>query len=204
MKNLVLAITLISVSLISFNQTVLFEDSFFNNNNKWYEENTAIGKMEIVSKLDQYHIYHKQKSHAYISLLDVKLDNSRNFRIESLIYKKGGTKHSGYGIIWGAKDRKNLYSLMVTGDGGWLYGKIEDGSWKNISDGWKDSEAIETGRKGFNKFRVDKIGNQYSFYINDIVIARSSVGTLYGNKIGFNVNRKQKIIVEWIKVSYLN
>ena len=172
---------------------VIFEDSFHNNNNNWKQEDTPVAKCKINGKLDQYLLHHKEVKNTLTSRIAVDFDETRDWRIEALLYKKGGTKHSGYGIVWGGKDDRNYYSLLVTGDGGWLYGKVVDKSWQNITPGWKNHDAIEGGRKGFNKFRVDKRGSRYHFYINDGKIAEIDYTPFFGNQVGFNVNRKQKI-----------
>lgn len=203
MKKNILFIGIFLISILG-NTQVIFEDSFFNNDKKWFEENSPKAKVKVVSKLDQYHIYHKEKSGAYLTTQPIDLKENRNFRIEAMLYKKGGTKHSGYGITWGGSDTKNFFSLLVTGDGKYLYGKAVNGTWQNITDNWRPHKTIQLGRKAFNKFKVEKIGTQYTFYINDVIIAKGKYSPFFGNQIGFNVNRKQKIIAEWIKVEYLN
>jgi len=71
-------------------------------------------------------------------------------------------------------------------------------------NGWIYSEQIIQGNKKYNTIAVSKIGNTYHFEINSVKVATSTVQPFFGNKIGFNVNNKQTVLVDWITVEYLN
>lgn len=185
------------------NAQVIFEDSFNDNKNNWEVGKTATAKMKIKSNLDQYHLSHLRKIRILATTIEVKFSEAKDFKIEALLYKKGGTNHSGYGLIWGGKDHENFYSLLVTGDGGWLFGKVEEGKWQDITNNWQDHSAVQEGKKAYNKMTVVKKGNQYTFSINDREVAKVPFYPFYGHHIGFNVNRKQRIMVEYLKVEYL-
>ena len=72
MKKLILSL-LVIISGLSFSQEIIFEDSFFDNDKKWFEENSSNAKVKIVGKLDQYHIYHKSETGAYTSRMPVDI-----------------------------------------------------------------------------------------------------------------------------------
>lgn len=205
MKRLyLLCLFAVIVDLLSFSQTVLLDDSFKDNSNIWNEWDRQVSKMDVVEKRDQYVLKHNRKKGILVSHINVDLNQKRDFKIEALIYKQGGTKHSGYGILWGGKDDYNFYSFLVTGDGVYMFGKVDNNVWKSSTGDWKDNSAIQHGRKAFNKFTVLKKGSQYTLSINDTPVAKVPFEPFFGNRVGFNVNRKQKVLVEYIRVEYLN
>lgn len=187
-------------------QTVVFEDEFKNNQNNWQEGKTAVSNVRVVPGREMYQVQHKSKAayDAWTAWTSVDIDEQKNFRITALLYKEGGVKNYGYGILWGG-EIDNYYSFLVSPGGFYCVGKVVDGDWQDLTPGgWIQSGIVNQGRKAFNKLAVSKIGNTYHFAINDREIATMKCGPFFGNKIGFNVNNKQKIMVDWIKVEYLN
>lgn len=208
--NLILIVAVFCfISNLNFTQeTVIFHDDFKNNDKGWLEEETSISKLKVNTNRRMYVLDFKYKDSkdAFTSWKEIEIDESKEYSISALLYKEKGVKNYGYGIIWGAK-KDNFYSFLVSAQGLFCIGKVIDGKWNNITTGnkgWVKSGAVAKGRKAFNKLTMSKIGNKFHFEINGIKVATMDVMPFFGNNVGFNVNNKQKILVDWIKVSYLN
>ncbi len=189
---------------LSFTQTVVFEDNFIDNQNHWPQSKTTASDIRLNPGREMYMIKYnlKETGDACTAWIDMDLDEDKDFRISALLYKEGGVKNYGYGILWGGTE-DNFYSFMVSPGGFYIVGKVVDGIWQNLTQEWVASDAVEQGRKGYNKLAMSKIGDTYHFEINNQKVATMKLGPFFGNKIGFNVNNKQKIMVDWIKVEYL-
>lgn len=187
-------------------QNVILFDEFKDNSNNWQQGKTAISDVRIIPGREMYMVNHKSKvtTEAWTAWTDVTIDEKRDFKISALLYKEGGVKNYGYGLLWGGRE-KNFYSFLVSPGGYYCVGKVVDGIWQDITpDGWIKSTLVEQGRKGSNRLALSKIGETYHFEINGQKVATMKCGPFYGNKLGFNVNNKQKIMIDWIKVEYLN
>jgi hypothetical protein len=208
--NLILFVIVIffnSISLFS-QETVIFHDDFKSNDKGWLEEETSISKLNVNTNRRMYVLEYKYKNtkDAFTSWKEIEIDESRDYSISALLYKEKGVKDYGYGIIWGAK-KENFYSFLVSPQGSFCIGKVIEGKWNNITTGkkgWVNSGAVAKGRRAFNKLTMSKIGNKFHFEINGIKVATMDSEPFFGKNIGFNVNNKQKILIDWIKVSYLN
>lgn len=207
MKNTSTFLLLLTVfiSLQTNSQTVVFEDEFKDNRNNWQEGKTEVSDVRIIPGREMYLVNHSSKAsgEAWTAWTDVEIDEKEDFRISALLYKEGGVKNYGYGLLWGGTI-DNYYSFLVSPGGYYCVGKVVNGIWEDITpEGWIASDAVEQGRKGYNKLSLSKIGNIYHFEINGYKVATMKCGPFFGTKLGFNVNNKQKILIDWIKVEYL-
>ncbi len=186
---------------------VLFDD-FKDNQALWPELETSISSIKVNKNRRMYVLKYNTKTSkdALTAWKNVGLDESRDYSISAMLYKESGVKNFGYGLIWGARD-DFFYSFLVSPGGFYCIGKVENGLWNDITtgkNGWVKSSAVVTGRKAFNKLTLSKIGAKLHFEINGIKVATMNVLPTYGSNVGFNVNNKQKILVDWVKITYLN
>jgi hypothetical protein len=192
--------------LINAQNTVVLYDQFKDNTNGWQEGRTAVSIVEINKQRRMYVIKHtsKVRTEAWTAWTTIPLDESRDFAITAMLYKESGVKNYGYGLLWGGKEQ-NYYSFLISPGGFYSIGQVVDGKWQNITHkSWIETPTVARGNKAFNKLAVLKIDGKYYFEINGNRVATAPIGPFYGNFVGFNVNNKQKILVDWIKVEYLN
>jgi hypothetical protein len=186
--------------------TVVLYDDFKDNANGWQEGRTAVSIVEVNKQRRMYVIKHtsKVKTEAWTAWKAIEIDENRDFAITASLYKESGVKNYGYGLLWGGKEQ-NYYSFLISPGGYYSIGKVVDGKWQNITNtSWISTPTVVRGNKAFNKLAVLKIDGKYYFEINGIRVATAPIGPFFGNYVGFNINNKQKILVDWIKVEYLN
>ncbi|MBI3135609.1 MAG: hypothetical protein HYZ14_13105 [Bacteroidetes bacterium] len=184
---------------------VILHDEFNDNSNHWQQGVTAVSDVKVDTRRSMYHIEHKSKvsTDAWTVWTEVDLNESKNFRITAQLYKEKGVKNYGYGLLWGGTEN-NYYSFLVSPGGFYCVGKVVDGDWQDITpEGWIETSTVSCGNHAFNKLTISKIGDTYHFEVNDLKVATMKCGPFFGNKLGFNVNNKQRIMVDWIKVEYI-
>lgn len=189
----------------SFSQNnVILNDDFVNNSNGWQEGKTLDAEVDVNDKRGFYIIEHTRNYEAWTAWKDLDLNENRDFEIEASFYKDKGVKNYGYGILWGGTDN-NYYSFMITGNGFFCVGKVVDGDWQDITpDGWIETGVVNEGNNKYNSLTVRKKGASYEFDVNNKMVLKIKCGTFFGKKIGFNINNRQRIMVDWIQVKYLN
>ncbi|MBK7128920.1 MAG: hypothetical protein IPM74_02915 [Crocinitomicaceae bacterium] len=200
-----LLILVVLFSAFSFAQDkVILRDDFNNNSNHWQEFSDGKADIKVDTKRRMYQIDHKLKhtGDACTAWTEVNLDEKRNFRITAQLYKEKGVKNYGYGLLWGGT-QDNYYSFLISPAGFYCVGKVVNGKWNDITPDWQETETVSCGNHAYNKLTVSKIGDTYHFEINDLKVATMKIGAFFGNKLGFNVNDKQKIMVDWIVVEYI-
>ncbi len=193
-------------NLMYAQNTIILHDQFKDNSNGWQEGRTAVSVVEVNKQRRMYVIKHtsKVKTEAWTAWKTIPIDESRNFSITAMLYKESGVKNYGYGLLWGGKEQ-NYYSFLVSPGGYYSIGQVVNGKWQNITDkSWITTPTVVRGNKAFNKLAVVKLDGNYYFEINGIRVATAPIGPFYGNYVGFNVNNKQKILVDWIKIEYLD
>jgi hypothetical protein len=84
------------------------------------------------------------------------------------VIKNSGSK-SGFGLslCLGPENSQERYSFIINVDGYFHIGKNHMGNIEQITDGWLQSEHINTGLGSSNILKVVKSGNNYTFYVNN-------------------------------------
>ncbi len=176
---------------------VLFEELFQDNKNNWLIEENPLFKINIENGkyvLEQLTDGREKAIVNYIFHLPDKID----FKIEASIEKIQGADNLGYGLIWGSVDINNQYRFYISGNGKYSVKKYEIGKESYIVPWKKYREAGKTDSK--NKLTIVKFNCFTRFYVNDEYLDEIQNVFLYGDKVGFVTDGKQKIAVEDIRV----
>lgn len=97
-----------------------------------------------------------------------------NVRLEVDVVKATGPEDNDFGLLCRSQDRNNFYYFVISSDGYYGIGKVENGVQKLIGmQALLPSETIQTGQR-VNHLRADCVGDDLSFYINGDLV--SSVG----------------------------
>ncbi|MCK6628411.1 MAG: hypothetical protein L6R45_24955 [Anaerolineae bacterium] len=88
--------------------------------------------------------------------------------LEVETYQVDGPDNNDYGVILRYQDDDNFYSFEISGDGYYTFGKAVDGQYYSIIP-WRESTAINLGQAA-NMLRVEAVGRDFTFYINDELV----------------------------------
>ena len=202
MKNLLFVTAFIFWGAGFAQEKKLLNEQFSDNSGNWPSIKTAVSSAAVNTARGVYILRYKDVVNNLAVMKDIGVDAKRDFKFEAKFYKEKGVKNYGYGIIWGGRP-DNYYSVLIAGTGYYCYGKVVDGVWTDITD-WVHSPVISQGNKSYNSVAVSKIGGTYYFDINNNRVATIQAEGVFGNQVGFNVNNKQTILVDWATFTYLN
>lgn len=178
------------------NVTIIFNDSFVDNRNKWSITNDTYGYSEIVS---EYFYFESKREYRLKRLIRYEIDTEKDFIIESEFKLESGNSEQGQGIVWGYKDLDNYFSFKISSDGYYKITAYHDGLTLNLSDSWVKSDKIRNGFN-WNKLQLNKYDEKMYFSINGKIVKELDFYTFKGNYMGFEVGGNRKIKVSNLTV----
>ncbi|MBN1668263.1 MAG: hypothetical protein JW862_14315 [Anaerolineales bacterium] len=190
MKNqykLLLIITTLAIAILACSfggeelpEGVLFQDDFSNTSSGWDRVNIA-GDGITDYENDQYRIL------VETTQTDVWANPGLDFTdtvIEVEATKVGGSDDNDFGVICRYQDTQNFYFFIISSDGYYGIGKVENGNQSQIDgDGMDYSDAIKQGNTT-NDLRVDCIGNQLTLYVNGTSVSSATDSTFSSGDVG--------------------
>jgi hypothetical protein len=173
-------------------------DHFYDNKKEWLLQNnkeveiTMNGHYTMTNKTDGF--YSAWNSADLGPFFD-------NYSIETELVHEGGTDEWGYGLTFGLKDIENRF-IFILSDGFAYIAKRKNGSPEVIMK-WKEFDFINKGNYATNHLEVRKVNGQWSFYVNHQLVHSCPAQSFFGNNFGLYVEDKQKITMNYIKVTML-
>jgi len=176
----------------------VFQDDFTDNKNTWYEGNTKDYKLKVEYG---HYLFESKKQKTWIMTKSTSIDPNGNFSIETSMRKVSGENNNALGLIWGYQDANNCYMFGVSGDGRFLYGKWENGTWTDLH-AWTTSSFIN-GKNASNKLAVEKRGSDVFFYVNDQNVYQAVFEMPPGAQIGFAICTEAKAEFDYLYVKQI-
>lgn len=193
-------LTLITLPVVAQESTTIFEDNFDDNAKGWAESSFEEGEFKI--KNGQYYFTHKRSRGAWTTCNFLNLDDSTDFSIEAKIKTIKGVPLWTFGLVWGRDNNGNSYEFMINKDGDYQIQASKNYVIKSITyEKWNPNFAIKKGNGASNTLKIEKKGKLLNFYINKTKVDEIDYPKLYGNQLGFKINRNQKIAVDYLKVT---
>lgn len=187
--------TLLDHPLSEATQGVAFAENFDENERDWDYDDSDTAYQGIQHGF--YFFEFKKEEGGRFDWADCTFDPDRDFTIKTSIAHLGGA-NQGFGLVWGLADADNYYSFNVSADNFYRVNKETDGEWENLVE-WTEVPQIDRGNSVY-VLTVKKTGDKMTFHANDVQLAELPFATLFGDKIGISIWKKQKIAVDWIHV----
>ena len=128
----------------------------------------------------------------------ITLNQEADYSIECIVQKETGTGTDGYGMFFGFKDWNNYYKFLISELGYFkVLGKIE-GIDINLCE-WTGTNAIFRGNQR-NLLKMMKIGDEFIFSLNGVIVLRTETKLLRGNAIGIYAAGIGRYILETLMV----
>ncbi len=184
----------------TFSQNVVLLDEQFNdNNNAWPIEATPEGITASI-KNGEMVILNTTNERAILSI-DLKKEDFAhlNYSIELKISMHSGSSSTGFGLVWGENSEENDFSDFLINSKKMMcikHKRKQQGDTTLLS--WRKIGL--NGKGASNILKIDKEGNQTSFYINNELIHHHADMFLKGSKIGIIVDGKGTVYASGIKV----
>ena len=154
---------------------ILFSDSFTAGSiGPWLLESdeqgqTIIADGRLVIALDSLNLVQ------YTALGDL---NFSDFNLTIETSQTAGNPNSSYGLLWRMNGPNQFYRFEINSVGLYLVERRNsDGTIGDLSVGWQPASALLTGLNVTNRLRLEAIGSQMKFYVNDQLIYEIADGT---------------------------
>ena len=99
------------------------------------------------------------RSEGYTFWCEPYVNNSTNFEtIEVELEKLYGDSKSGYGIVFNSKretDSSYMLTVMINNNQKYIVGRVKNGKFKEITDGWIRCDVLEPKGAGKNTIKIE-------------------------------------------------
>jgi OmpA-OmpF porin, OOP family len=196
-RHLLYLLFLISYSEFYSQSRVVVDEDFSSNHYGWKEER-GDGYTGSISK-GKFHFESTNENSQWTFIKTDLNPKEENFEIESSIKLENGPENFGYGIVFGMyNDWSNYKGLYITSNGYFRLIHFYDKKSNTILD-WQKCEFIKGNDS--KKIRLIRENNCLKIFLNDKLVFTHCNFVWYGSKFGFIVAGKQKIAVDYLKIS---
>ncbi|MGB0892634.1 MAG: hypothetical protein ACPGUU_09800, partial [Flavobacteriaceae bacterium] len=201
-KHIFLAFFISIFAFVTHAQNLVYNEDFSSTNNGWPEGNNSTRELKV--RNGKYYFEHKRKDKNWnVRTQELDVDFNGDFELETSIERISfDNKNHAFGFMVGNKDDKNTFHFYLSNNQ-YRASDKRNGEYVNYK-GWKTSSAINTGTYATNKFKVRKVGNTLSFYINNTLLESKDYNTFVGKRVGIYIYGKQKISIDYIKATQLS
>ena len=200
-KHIFLAFFISIFAFVTHAQNVVYNEDF-SSTNGWPEGNNSTRELKV--RNGKYYFEHKRKDKNWnVRTQELDVDFNGDFELETSIERISfDNKNHAFGFMVGNKDDKNTFHFYLSNNQ-YRASDKRNGEYVNYK-GWKTSSAINTGTYATNKFKVRKVGNTLSFYINNTLLESKDYNSFVGKRVGIYMYGKQKISIDYIKATQLS
>jgi hypothetical protein len=144
---------------------VLFFDNFsVGTSGNWQTEADEAGRTAIENG-QMVVAVNAENTLQFTTLRDETFDD---FILEVEVSAIEGAAENSYGILFRMQNPSEFYRFEITGDGKFMIERSDAGeSWTRYLNDWTTSESINQGLNSLNKLRIEALGPNLTFYIND-------------------------------------
>ena len=121
---------------------------------------------------------------AWAQLAEHKFDD---FVLEIDAQQLSGPDDNSYGVLFRMRSPAAFYRFDISGDGYYEFSRRNDDAakpWTTLTD-WVASPAIKQG-SATNRLKIVAQGSQFTFYVNDQLVAEATDSTYRSGGIGLN------------------
>lgn len=174
---------------------IMYEEQFNDNENKWEVFDSPTASAQISG--GEYFIESKRQAGSYIVLHFHDFPHDTDFTVETAVTTVMRSGSYSYGYVFGALDILNNYSFQVVDNQRFSIRKDSDGVSRELYEG--NISALNIEPRSQTRLRIVKQGKDLSFFINGNLVHTVSDISFFGNKVGFIVQGKAKIAVDWTR-----
>ena len=192
-------ITFLLVTSLGWTQTILFQDTFEDDKNKWtfngdgFDSKVDDGKLVLENK------HATNSKWRYISI--TQNTEVVDFDVEATItLDKTPNDYATYGLVWGMYSDNSDYRVVQLSANKQVQIYHYYGKEFHYGKKWTASKNVEgKGRK--NKIKVEKRANTFKVYVNGVLEHQTGDNSYYGTLFGFIVDAGVTVEVEDLKIT---
>jgi hypothetical protein len=161
------------------NGQVMFQDDFSDPASGWIRVTAATGMSDYLDG-----VYRILVNEPNVDIWSKPGLNVSDVRIEVDAFKVGGDRDNRFGVICRAVDDDSFYTFIISSDGYYGIGMINDNVYQLIGmDALQPSDAIQLG-SAMNHVRADCVGTTLTLYVNGVQLAQVQDASFTGGDVG--------------------
>ncbi|HKE59712.1 MAG TPA: caspase domain-containing protein [Pyrinomonadaceae bacterium] len=177
------------------NVQVIFEEHFDNNDRGWLQFSNNDGSFSVS---DGGFVMDSKSTGWWVATKPVAINQQDDFKIECSVTHVSGPNNFGFGLMWGVKDKSYNY-FIISADGQFSVARVTEGVTNRVVP-WAIPNSINRF-SATNKLTIEKKGNELHFFVNDTFAAKIEFQPFFGDRVGFVLWNKQKIIFDDLVVT---
>ncbi len=191
-------ITFLFVTTLGWAQTILFQDTFEEDKNKWTFNGDGFDSKVDDGKLILENKHATNSKWRYISI--TQNADATDFDVEAtMTLDKTPNEYATYGLVWGMYSDNSDYRVVQLSANKQIQIYQYYGKEFHYGKKWTASKNVEgKGRK--NKIKVEKRANTFKVYINGVLEYQTGDNSYYGSSFGFIVDAGVTVEVEDLKI----
>lgn len=192
-------ITFLFISSIGLAQTVIFNDTFQEDKNKWTYNGDGFDSKVDDDKLILENKHATNSKWRYISI--TQNTDLIDFDVETtMTLDKTPNEFATYGLVWGMYNDNSNYRVVQLSANKKL--QIYHYYSKEFHYGKKWADSKNIGGKGKkNKIKIEKRANVFKVYVNDALEYQTGDNAFYGSSFGFILDAGVTVEVKDLKIT---
>jgi hypothetical protein len=176
-------------------KSLQYQEDFNNNSKNW-----SLRSEEEFIRTIQNGVLSLQSTvnRAKILFQPVEINENLDYEIETSIKFVTGKENTGHALLFG-KSSGSDFGFYYTNQGSYKISKY-DSEYKDYID-FTNSPFLKSN--AYNKITLRKVGQNWYFFINEVLCHEMKSEPFFGNNIGFQVGGTSIIHVDYLYISYL-
>lgn len=175
----------------------IFEDSFEDNRNNWYQ---SLDREALASVLYGRYFFGCKANEWRFATMPISLQDNGDFELRTTVTKIKGDDQYFFGLIWELDDSQNFSNFAITGDGRVAVTQKTAGTFRDFIDTRSMNPAVRRGNAS-NELKVVRRGSSVRFYLNGVEIHSMTAQPAFGSRMGFLAYGDMLLAFEEIVVS---
>lgn len=166
--------------------SVLFEEQFTQGETgNWQLEADPAGQTFVAS--EQLHIQLITPNTAQYAAVPEQF--FEDMVVEVTATQLEGSQIDSYGLLFRLQSNSEFYRFEMSSDGHFLVEKrLPAGGWQRLTNGWQLSSAIKKGHNQENRLKIEAIGPNFRFFINDQLVFQATDASYGRGQIALSAN----------------
>lgn len=148
-----------------------------------------------------YQVFNKKKGVTKWVTFSVGLNSGASTGYRASLTQLAGLQDYGYGLVLNAENGNNYIMFGISSSGYYMVSYGKAGIANNVTKGWVKSSLIRTGLNAINDLYVEKTGNNYQFFVNDVAVVSQQISLAkFTPNVGLFANSDMKVAFEQLQV----
>lgn len=145
--------------------------------------------------------YHKKPGHSNWVTNSFGMNSNANTSYKASVMQLEGSQDYSYGMALNVENGSNYILFGIASSGYYIIESMNNGVSTKVSKGWVKSSVVKSGYNVLNDLYVEKKGNQYQFFLNDVPVISYEISlSKFSPKVGIFASSNMKVAFDKLEV----